>query len=108
VLRPTTRFDDLTFFRDRSTVEQALRDICAINVEGEGFRLSYRLAADNLRLGSNVVAHSCNPIELTRNEWENVALESGASYKEDSDRNSVLNCRPKTTGLIRQYRGCVF
>jgi predicted kinase len=62
------------------TVEQALKDVCAINVQGEGYRLSYRIAADNLRLGISVVADSCNPIELTRNEWETVALESGAGY----------------------------
>lgn len=55
------------------TVEQGLRDICNLNVEGEGYRLSYRIASDNLKLGLNVVADSCNPITLTRKEWENVA-----------------------------------
>ena len=35
--------------------------------------MAYRLAAENLRLGLSVVADSCNPIELTRREWENVA-----------------------------------
>lgn len=33
------------------TIEQALRDLCGIVVEGEGYRLAYRIAADNLRLG---------------------------------------------------------
>ena len=55
------------------TVEQALRDLCGIVVEGEGYRLAYRVAADNLRLGVSVVADSCNPVELTRGEWEKVA-----------------------------------
>lgn len=55
------------------SIEQALRDLCDLQVEGEGYRLAYRIAADNLRLGSNVVADSCNPIELTRREWESVA-----------------------------------
>ncbi len=55
------------------TIEQALRDLCSLNVEGEGYRLAYRVAADNLRIGVSVVADSCNPIELTRNEWLNVA-----------------------------------
>jgi predicted kinase len=55
------------------TVEQALRDLCGIAVEGEGYRLAYRIAADNLRLGVSVVADSCNPIELTRGEWEMLA-----------------------------------
>jgi predicted kinase len=58
------------------TVEQALRDLCGIVVEGEGYRLAYRVAADNLRLGVSVVADSCNPIELTRSEWETVASDT--------------------------------
>lgn len=62
------------------SIEQALRDLCRVEVQGEGYRLSYRMAADNLRLGLSVVADSCNPIELTRNEWELVALETKASY----------------------------
>ena len=60
------------------TVEQALRDLCGVKVEGEGYRLSYRLAADNLNLGLSVVADSCNPIELTRLEWRRVAEDTGA------------------------------
>jgi predicted kinase len=62
------------------TIEQALRDICRINVQGEGYRLAYRIAADNLRLGVSVVADSCNPIELTRDEWEEVARQSQALH----------------------------
>jgi predicted kinase len=54
------------------TIEQGLRDLCGIVVEGEGYRLAYRIAADNLHLGVSVVADSCNPIELTRSEWEMV------------------------------------
>ena len=62
------------------TIEQALRDLCGIDVEGEGYRLAYRVASDNLRLGQSVVADSCNPIELTRREWERVALDTGATH----------------------------
>ena len=62
------------------TIEQALRDLCSIDVQGEGYRLSYRVAADNLRLGISVVADSCNPIVLTRNEWEQVATDSEADF----------------------------
>lgn len=62
------------------TVEQALRDLCAVNVEGEGYRLSYRIAADNLRVGLSVVADSCNLIDLTRDEWEQVAADAGAHH----------------------------
>lgn len=62
------------------TIEQGLRDLCAVNVEGEGYGLAYRIAADNLRAGVSVIADSCNPIELTRDAWEAVARDAGAAY----------------------------
>ena len=62
------------------TIEQALRDLCSVNVQGEGYRLSYRVASDSLQLGMSVIADSCNPIELTRREWEQVALGAQADY----------------------------
>jgi predicted kinase len=64
------------------TVEQALRELCGLEVEGEGYRLCYRVAADNLALGQSVVADSCNPIELTRREWRQVAVDAGAEYRD--------------------------
>ena len=60
------------------TVEQSLRDLCNIAVEGEGYRLSYRIAIDNLRLGNSVIADSCNSIKLTRQEWNDTATHGGA------------------------------
>lgn len=62
------------------TIEQALRDLCDMHVEGEGYRLTYRIAADNLRLGMNVVADSCNPLEPTRREWEQVAKDNKSTF----------------------------
>ncbi|HXJ16304.1 MAG TPA: AAA family ATPase [Candidatus Polarisedimenticolia bacterium] len=62
------------------TIEQALRDLCAVDVEAEGYRLAYRVASDNLRAGLSVVADSCNPIEVTRREWERLALDAGVPY----------------------------
>lgn len=62
------------------TVEQALRDLYSGEVQGEGYDISYRIAKDNLALGSDVVADSCNPIKLTRKEWERVAHDSGCDY----------------------------
>jgi len=70
------------FYLRIDTIEQALRDVCDITVESEGYRLSYRLAAENLTLGVNVVADSCNPIELTRKAWRAVAINSGAEWVE--------------------------
>jgi predicted kinase len=60
------------------TIEQALRDLCGTVVEGEGYGLAYHVAADNLCLGMSVVADSCNPIELTRGQWEALAREAQA------------------------------
>ena len=63
------------------TVEQGLRDICGLaGIEGEGYRLSYRIALDNLRAGVSVVADSCNPIQLSREEWQQVAVDAGCRY----------------------------
>ncbi|NIY85560.1 AAA family ATPase [Vibrio hepatarius] len=62
------------------TVEQGLRDFCNIKVEGEGYRLSYRIIRDNLELGLNCISDSCNPIELTRHEWQEVAESVGARF----------------------------
>ncbi len=68
------------FYLRIDTVEQALKDLCNIDVQGEGYRLSYRIAADNLKLALNVVADSCNPIDLTRNEWEEIATSNDAIF----------------------------
>lgn len=57
------------------TLEQGLRDLCDYPVAGEGYRLSYRMIADNLKLGISAVADSCNPWELTRDEWNRVAAD---------------------------------
>ena len=62
------------------TIEQGLRDLCSFDVQGEGYCLAYRIALDNLRLGVSVVADSCNPIERTRREWEQVAHDARADY----------------------------
>lgn len=61
-------------------MEQAIRDLCDFRVEGEGYRLSYRIASDNLELGISVVADSCNPIDLTRREWNAVAIEANVRF----------------------------
>ena len=62
------------------TVEQGLRDLCNLDMQGEGYRLSYRIASDNLNLAHNVVADSCNPIILTRREWEDVAEKNNSIF----------------------------
>ncbi|MEM9766593.1 MAG: AAA family ATPase [Cyanobacteria bacterium P01_D01_bin.71] len=62
------------------TIEQGIRDLCSFEVEGEGYGLAYRIASDNLLVGNNVVSDSVNPIEVTRNEWEQVANNASAEF----------------------------
>jgi len=62
------------------TIEQGLRDLCSFNVQGEGYWLAYKIAKDNLRVGNNVVADQCNPINLTRKEWSEVAIKNNCNY----------------------------
>lgn len=68
------------FYLRIDTVELGLRDLCDYKVEGEGYRLSYRVAKDNLELGHCVIADSCNPIALTRSEWQDIATSANAEY----------------------------
>ena len=54
------------------SIEHALRSE-GLKVEGEGYRVAYAVAEDNLRVGRTVVADCVNPWPLTRNEWQSVA-----------------------------------
>jgi predicted kinase len=62
------------------TIEQGLRDLCNFNVQGEGYRLAYKIVQDNLRVGNSVVSDQCNPINLTRKEWNEVAIKNNCNY----------------------------
>lgn len=67
----------LPYFR-LDTIEHGLKEICSLNVAGEGYRLTYRIVADNLKIGNDVLVDCVNPWELTRNEWESVARDNEA------------------------------
>ena len=58
------------------SIEHALRD-AGVKVEGEGYRVAYAVAEDNLRVGRIVVADCVNPWPLTRGEWRSVADRAG-------------------------------
>lgn len=57
-----------------------MRDLFNIIVQGEGYRLAYKIVSDNLKVGNNVIADSCNPINLTRIEWQEVAKDSNSRF----------------------------
>ena len=61
------------------TIEQAIvRSSLGVAAAAEaGYLAAYGVAAENLRLGRDVVADSVNPIELTRDAWASVAREAG-------------------------------
>jgi len=90
------------------TIEQALRDLCSFDVQGEGYRLAYRVASDILRTGVSVAADSCNPIELTRREWEQVALNAGVGFvnievvcSDDREHRKRVETRASTVPGLR-------
>jgi len=63
------------------TFELGLSELCRVDVDTQGYELSYRVVEDNLKLGISCVADSCNSVKISRDEWEKLALDSGASYK---------------------------
>jgi len=73
------------------TIEQGIRDLCNYNVQGEGYRLAYRLVEDNLIIGNDVITDQCNPWKMTRNEWNNVAIKNNCAYL-----NIEIICSNKT------------
>ncbi len=58
------------------TFEQTLMEIGYNTVHSEGYELAYRVATENLSLGSTVVADSVNSIEVTRSAWRKVGEEA--------------------------------
>ena len=61
-------------------IEQALKDLCGLNIYAEGYHLAYKLASDNLTQGLNVIGDSCNSVTESRIEWEQTAIKSNAQY----------------------------
>ena len=66
------------------TIEQALRasGVVRDDVGPAGYLIGYGLAADNLRIGRNVVADSVNPIRVTRDAWRSVGLDLDVAVAE--------------------------
>ena len=57
------------------SIEQALRNHRAggHSLDDAGYRVAYRVAADNLSIGRMVIADSVNPLPVTRDAWVAVA-----------------------------------
>lgn len=67
------------------SIEQSLvqsEKITMSDMGPAGYLVAYAIAADNLKLGNNVIADSVNPIAITRRDWRNVASESAVPVLE--------------------------
>ncbi|MGF6761450.1 putative kinase [Paraburkholderia sp. GAS33] len=66
------------------TLEQAIkaRESGQADIGAAGYLAAYAIAADNLRLGSTVVADSVNSLHITRSAWRNVAFDAGVQIFE--------------------------
>ena len=65
-------------------IEQALVDSSELShpIGAAGYVISYRLAAEQLAIGLDVIAECVNPIDLTREAWRAVAIEAVAGLVE--------------------------
>ena len=63
------------------SIEEAIRDAGQF-VGPEGYEAAYRIAAENLENGLSVVADSVNPIQITRQAWQRVALDQRTAYRQ--------------------------
>lgn len=67
------------------TLEQEMLNVGIVTKEDfgpRGYIVAYALAADNLKVGLDVIADSVNPLNITRSAWRAVATGSGAPYLE--------------------------
>ncbi|EYB68108.1 hypothetical protein DEIPH_ctg027orf0045 [Deinococcus phoenicis] len=58
------------------TVEAALMNAGHTGITVEGYAVEYAIAADNLKLGLNVVVDCVNPVAATRDAWAAVARQT--------------------------------
>ena len=90
------------------TLEQALRDLCGVEVTTEGYEMVYRIAADQLELGLSVVGDSCNPVQASRQKWRQIAHNAGVPCVDievvcsdpDEHRTRVEARKPEVPGLV--------
>ena len=65
-------------------IEQAIRESGVVpgSIGDAGYRAAYAIAADNLRLGCDVIADSVNGWSVTRNAWRDAGVRAGAQLIE--------------------------
>lgn len=100
------------FYLRIDSIEQAIRNAFQLQklenaeVFAEGYMAAYAIAKDNLEIGLSVIADSVNPIELTRNDYRQIALATKQPYLEveiicsnkDTHQKRVETRRPTIKG----------
>ncbi len=90
------------------TIEQAMRDRGITVDRDQGYVVAYRIARDNLQLGLDVVSDSVNPLDITRDAWRRVAIDTDVHFLEievicsdkDEHRRRVETRRAQVRGLV--------
>ncbi|AYQ44452.1 MULTISPECIES: AAA family ATPase [Burkholderia cepacia complex] len=94
------------------SIEQAIRTsgVLAEGAEmgGAGYAVCYRVAADNLAIGTTVVTDSVNPLKVTRDAYRNIAARIGVPVLEieivcsdrQQHRQRVETRQSTTAGLV--------
>jgi predicted kinase len=62
------------------SIEQTMRNTGITDIYDHGYQVAFQLAIDNLALGLPVVADSTNPVTESREQWWQVAHQSGTQY----------------------------
>jgi len=62
------------------TIEKDIRDLFDVNLQCEGYRLTHRISGENLAVGNSVVADSCNHLNITREDWQFVAIRNSVAF----------------------------
>lgn len=64
------------------TIEQSLKNTGGQEsiITSEGYKIAYEVTKDNLLVGNCVIADSVNPLRLTRDQWNQVAISVEAKF----------------------------
>ena len=98
------------------TIEQALLQAGFTAPLGpEGYVIAYGIAADNLRLGHNVIADCVNAVQVSRYAWESIAEECRVAYlavhllcsDADEHRRRLSNRRSDIKGIRCRLRDSI-
>jgi adenylate kinase family enzyme len=63
------------------TIDNVLIEQCKFNLQGgESYNLAKKIIEDNLKIGNSIISDQCNPWNMTRLEFNNVAIKNNCKY----------------------------